>query len=227
MKRRMKAVFKLIVICGHGAGDPGACSNGYEEAQLVRQLGNRIKELGGDEVYLYDTSKNCYKQTQQGAGIYELQKFAGVPIVELHMDAFNTQARGGHIIIQASANMTAQQGALRDSIVKLFPGRSTTCKKRSDLLNCNVAQRLGLVYCLAENGFIDNSTDREIFLANIEQQARYYLAAFGIEEQKPAEPVEPQADVWILHELGDGYVKLESSIYPGQYLLAAGANAQQ
>lgn len=217
-------MYKLIVICGHGAGDPGACSNGYEEAQLVRQLGNRIKELGGDEVFIYDTSKNCYRQTQQGAGIYELQQFAGVPIVELHMDAFNTTARGGHIIIQAEATMTFQQGALRDSIVKLFPGRSTTCKKRSDLLNCNTAQRLGLTYCLAENGFIDNATDRGLFLANIDEQARYYLAAFGIQEKKP---VEAAADVWILHELGDGFVKLEASLYPGNYLLAMAPNAQQ
>lgn len=210
-------MYKLIVICGHGGGDPGACSDGYEERRLTRQLGEKIKELGGDAVYLYDTSVNCYEQTKQGGGLYGLQSMVGVPIVELHLDAFNTTARGGHIIINSSATMSEAQGKLRDSIVKMFPGRSTTCKKRSDLLNCNVAQRLGFSYCLAENGFIDNDTDRNIFLDNVTELARAYLAAYGIDEVKP---IQPAADLWILHEMGNVYVKLESSIYPGCYLLA-------
>ena len=43
---------KLFVICGHGAGDPGCCAGGYTEAERVRALGQRIKELGGSEVEL-------------------------------------------------------------------------------------------------------------------------------------------------------------------------------
>lgn len=38
---------KLFIICGHGAGDPGCCAGGYTEAERVRALGQRIKELGG------------------------------------------------------------------------------------------------------------------------------------------------------------------------------------
>lgn len=214
---------KLIVICGHGGGDPGACSDGYEERRLTRMLGERIKELGGDAVYLYDTSVNCYEQTKQGGGLYGLQDMVKVPIVELHLDAFNTTARGGHIIINAAKNITSEQAKLRDGIVNLFPGRSTTCKKRSDLLNCNVAQRLGFAqYAMCENGFIDNDTDRNIFLDNLDKLARVYLDAYGIEEAKP---IEPAADIWILHRLEGDFVKLESSIYPGQFLVA-GSNAQ-
>lgn len=51
---------KLFVICGHGAGDPGCCAGGYTEAERVRALGRRIKELGGDQVVLCDTSRNWY-----------------------------------------------------------------------------------------------------------------------------------------------------------------------
>ena len=51
---------KLFVICGHGAGDPGACGNGYQEAERVRALGKRIKELGGNHVILGDMSRNYY-----------------------------------------------------------------------------------------------------------------------------------------------------------------------
>ena len=49
---------KLFVICGHGAGDPGACGNGYQEAERVRALGKRIKELGGNNVMLGDVNRN-------------------------------------------------------------------------------------------------------------------------------------------------------------------------
>ena len=54
---------KLFVICGHGAGDPGACANGYEEAERVRALGKKIKELGGNNVMLGDVNRNFYEET--------------------------------------------------------------------------------------------------------------------------------------------------------------------
>ena len=50
----------IFVIAGHGAGDPGAVGNGYQEAERVRALANRIKALGGDNVTLGDTSRNWY-----------------------------------------------------------------------------------------------------------------------------------------------------------------------
>lgn len=52
---------KLFLIAGHGAGDPGACGNGYTEAERVRVLAERIKVLGGGNVMLADTSRNWYK----------------------------------------------------------------------------------------------------------------------------------------------------------------------
>lgn len=52
---------KLFIICGHGAGDPGACGNGYQEAERVRALAERIKAFGGASVTVGDTSKNWYK----------------------------------------------------------------------------------------------------------------------------------------------------------------------
>ena len=47
---------KLFVIAGHGAGDPGACGNGYQEAERVRALAKRIKEFGGNSVMLGDAN---------------------------------------------------------------------------------------------------------------------------------------------------------------------------
>ena len=48
----------IFVIAGHGAGDPGACGNGYQEAERVRALASRIAAFGGDNVTVGDTNRN-------------------------------------------------------------------------------------------------------------------------------------------------------------------------
>ena len=73
----------LFLIAGHGAGDPGAVGNGYQEAERVRALANRIKELGGNDVTLGDTSRNWYADK----GISSLSIPKDYQIVELHMDS--------------------------------------------------------------------------------------------------------------------------------------------
>ena len=48
---------KLYIICGHGNGDPGACANGYDEAERVRAIGKRIDpsvRRAADGCRLYD-----------------------------------------------------------------------------------------------------------------------------------------------------------------------------
>ncbi len=72
---------KLFVICGHGAGDPGCCAGGYTEAERVRALGRRIKELGGDQVVLCDTSRNWYAD----GGLNSLKADGPVDVGEVGM----------------------------------------------------------------------------------------------------------------------------------------------
>ena len=43
---------KLYIIAGHGAGDCGAVGNGFQEAERVRALAQKIKDFGGDAVEL-------------------------------------------------------------------------------------------------------------------------------------------------------------------------------
>ena len=74
---------KLYVCCGHGAGDPGACSGGYSEAERVRALGEEIKGRGGDSVVLMDTSRNWYAD----GGFNSVSIPDGCPVVELHLDS--------------------------------------------------------------------------------------------------------------------------------------------
>ena len=167
---------RLWVCCGHGAGDSGAVGGGYTEAERVRALGRRIKELGGDAVVLMDTSRNWY--ASRGFETVSVPK--GDAVVELHMDSLGTTARGAHVIYKAGFAPDAYDRELAEQVSALFPGRAEILHGRSNLLNCNICARRGINYRLVENGFISNATDRAIFNANIDVLARIYLSAFGI-----------------------------------------------
>ena len=174
---------KLFVIPGHGAGDPGACGNGYEEAERVRALATRIKALGGASVTLADFKRNYYEDN----GISRLDLPGDTQIVELHMDSGAASARGGHVIIQAGlGGADKYDKALAKSIAAIFPGRSITLDERDDLANPARAAARGYGYRLVENGFISNASDVKTFNSRLDDIARAYLAAFGIKEGKVA-----------------------------------------
>lgn len=169
---------KLYVICGHGNGDPGSSGGGKNEEDLVRQLAARMKSLGGGSVEVLDTSKNWYAQGLVNAA---LKKRVGRnPVVELHMDAANGKARGGHVIIDADLSADASDKALASYIAGKFPGRSEKLVKRNNLANLNRAQAQGINYRLLECCFIDNKGDRETFIEDIDEVAAGILGAFGI-----------------------------------------------
>ena len=177
---------KLFVICGHGAGDPGADGGGYTEAERVRALGARIKALGGSEVELGDTSRNWYRD----GGINRLETSA--PVVELHMDASGVPgAHGAHVIIKSGLEADEYDRALADKLAAFMPGRADKLVSVSYLANLNRAARRGINYRLAENGFIDSEEDREKFNTHLDELARVYLEAFGI--TATSAPSEPEA----------------------------------
>lgn len=175
---------KLIVICGHGAGDPGACGNGFEEAERVRVLGKRIKELGGNNVILEDIKRNFYKDN----GISHLTHPKDYQIIELHMDSASASARGAHVIIDAGMTEDKYDKALADFLTGLLPGRSQSIVKRNNLANPARALAAGYGYRLVEVGFISNAEDVAIFNANIDTIAKGILACFD----NPANAVAPQ-----------------------------------
>ena len=200
---------RLWIICGHGAGDPGACGNGYEEAERVRALGAEIKARGGDSVVLLDTSRNWYADK----GINSLSVPKGDALVELHMDSGVSSARGGHVIIKAGiGGPDAWDRALAERIAAMFPGRSSIISERSDLANPNRAYARGINYRLVENGFVSNAGDVATFNSRIGELADAYLEAFGIAraELEPEPEPEPKPP---LPEALSGYVDIDSEAW--------------
>lgn len=170
---------KLYVICGHGAGDPGACGNGFQEAERVRSLGAKIKALGGDNVILGDVNRNFYVDN----GISKLDTPKDYQIIELHMDSASATARGAHVIIYAQTSADMYDTALATFLSRLFPGRSQTIVGRDDLANPARAYASGYGYRLVEIGFISNADDLAIFNAKQDDIAKGILGCFGLGEQ--------------------------------------------
>lgn len=166
----------LFIIAGHGAGDSGAVGNDYTEAERVRALAKRVKELGGDNVTLGDMSKNYYKSNL----ISTLSIPKDWEIAEFHMDGAGAGARGGHVIIKAGVNPDSYDTALANFLGGILPGRSNLIVGRSDLANPSRAAAKGYSYRLVEFGFISNAEDVNIFNSRMDEIANGVLAAFGI-----------------------------------------------
>ena len=59
---------KILLIAGHGEGDPGACALGYKEADITREIAPKLKSILSNyaTVDVFDTSKNMYKYLKSG-----------------------------------------------------------------------------------------------------------------------------------------------------------------
>lgn len=199
---------KLFVIPGHGAGDPGACGNGYQEAERVRKLAQRIKDLGGDNVILADFKRNYYADN----GISKLTLDKDTQIVELHMDSATASARGAHVIINAKYNADKYDKALASAMSQLFPGRAQTIVKRSNLANVNRAAAKGYSYRLIECGFITNAQDVKVFNDHIDGMAQIILKCFGLPyKDAPNVKAQIKANVKAIQGALDNLKKLKVS----------------
>lgn len=197
----------LFIICGHGDGDPGACGNGYQEAERVRTLAARIEYFGGNAVTIGDTTKNWYKD--------KLVNSKNIPkgslVLELHMDSASTSAKGAHVIIDADFSADEYDKALAEFITGIFPGRSEKISKRNNLANPNRAQAAGINYRLLECGFISNAGDVQIFNSKMDDIAKGILKSFGItpkEEEKT-----------IVEEVMIDYAQSKDKKYIGEYIV--------
>lgn len=167
----------LYVIAGHGDGDSGAVGNGYREADQVRKLADRIKALGGSSVQVHPKARNAYAEDD----LRDYAIPAGAQVVELHMDSGPASARGAHVIIDGSLTADRYDTALANALAAFMPGRASKIVRRDDLKNVNQAASRGISYRLVENGFISNKADADKFNSQIDDLARIYLNAFGIE----------------------------------------------
>lgn len=183
----------VLIICGHGAGDPGACACGYKEAELVREMGPLLKKSLSQyaNVDIYDISKNLY--AEQKSGLYfDFSKYDYV--IELHLNAAakdqsgNGKTTGTEILVHTSEKGVGVETAILENICTLgFKNRGV--KKVSNLLNMNICKgRQGVSYALIETCFIDDLDDVKLYLAKrdeiISAITKGVVSGFGLNSIK-------------------------------------------
>ena len=196
---------KILIICGHGEGDPGACSTmdgvKRQEYLYTRELGNLLMECFGDadaKVTMYDQNKNCYKQNKAGTG----PNFKAYDyIFELHFNAKRTpnyEADGkitgiGFYLHTGIGGVSVEKQILNNVVNLGFKKWADGLFYVSNLLNCNKAYREGVDYALLETAFIDDLDDMRWYDAHKKQVAQAIadgiIDGFGIRKAKSAAQV--------------------------------------
>ena len=166
----------LDVWFGHGAGDPGATSSGYQEQEMVRRLQTNLKKYGdkaGINIRFY--VGNMYADNNVAWS-------KGRAVFELHLDSAGTAGQGGHIIIQEGiGGLDAIDKNIIEKLKENFGVISRDgagYDERSDLANPRRCAAAGINYRLVELFFINDATDRNYFLNNIDEVARDLISAY-------------------------------------------------
>lgn len=180
---------KILLIAGHGAGDPGAIGNGLNEADLTRELAQLVfnyLNLYAD-VALYPLEKNCYKESKSGRPP-DWQNYHYV--FEIHFNSFSGNATGTEILIDQSEKTYGVETRILNNICALG-FRKRGVKRRNDLLNMNLCTNAGTSYALLETCFISNPQDIELYKNKIDQVAQSIAMGiadgFGIGKKEPSE----------------------------------------
>lgn len=177
---------KMLLIAGHGAGDPGAVGNGKSECNLTRNLCTLMMTenayLDADlEIELYPTTKDCYQESRSG----RVPNYAAYDyVLEVHFNSFSSDsAYGSEILIHPSETGHTVEDAILKNLEEIgFYNRGV--KKRSDLLNMNNCSWRGVSYALLETCFISNADDVNLYLSQNKAVARAVLngiiSGFGL-----------------------------------------------
>lgn len=190
---------KVLIIAGHGEGDPGACSIWGQEADYTRELAGLIQKALKDKVKvtMYDQSKNCYEQSRRG----NVPNYASYDLtIEVH---FNAKAKkdpqgdgsftgiGGYVHPSNAKGRKAARAIMAEVVSLGF--KQWGVFDSTGLLNLNNAQSQGAAYFLLETAFIDDGDDMKWYTGNrakaTQAIAQGILKGLGL-TSKAAEPEE-------------------------------------
>lgn len=176
---------KILLISGHGAGDPGAIGtcNGktYKEADLTREVVTALaaKLKGYASVTVYDQNRNAYTD-YQNCSLSNLAHFENYDFVlEIHFNAFKADSgdgktKGVEIFAKPGSNI---EGNIVKNIAALgFTNRGV---KSNGFAVINTARSRGARAALLEVCFIDDADDMKLFLAKKNQIIDAIVKGFG------------------------------------------------
>lgn len=175
---------KILLMAGHGAGDPGAIGNGYKEADLTRELLKLIKPKLSKfaEVSVFDTNKNPYEYLKRNK--YNFKKFDYVFEIHFNAAAYDRTGDGRTTGTEILVHPNEKGKTVEENILKRIEGlgfRNRGVKPRTNLQNMNIVKGdQNVSYALLETCFIDDKDDMALYEKKKESVA--YAVAEGIAE---------------------------------------------
>lgn len=163
---------RILLISGHGQGDPGAVGNGLQEQNVTRELVNILATCFSNadaSISIYDQSKNAYKQLKAGATInfkdYDY-------VLEVHANAnAKTTAQGTGFYVHTTEKGISVEEKVMNNLVKLGL-KKWGLFRRSDLLVQNRCKEAGVSHGLIETFFISNAEDVAFYQAHKKEIAQ-------------------------------------------------------
>ena len=157
----------LLLIAGHGAGDPGAVWNGRREADETRRLAADLQRAlaGRCTVARYPEDRNAFSDYQSGnlTGTAQFSQYDAV--LELHFNACaagtDGKLKGAEAYVTTTETDTALASALCGALEALgFPNRGV---KRKNWAVIAAARRQGVTAVLLEVCFLDDGDDMALY----------------------------------------------------------------
>lgn len=151
---------KILIIAGHGEGDPGAVGNGYKEADLTRELAGLINQRLGKYCAcdIADMSKDWFNYTRLHGF-----PFAGYDyMLEIH---FNSGGGTGVEIFTITSRAPAEVEKNIVSGISSVTGYKNRGTKQTNYTVISAAERKGIKAALLEVCFIDSAADVNTYQA--------------------------------------------------------------
>ncbi len=174
---------RILLIPGHGEGDPGACKLGYEEAELTREFAELLKpELSKYATAdIADMTKNWYSYHPKVDVAY-FRKYDYV--LEIHFNSNakdlkgNRKTTGTEIYVTRTEKYTSVEKNILKGVYSLgFKNRGVKTKN-FDLIW--YIKKLGISSALLEVCFVDDRDDMDLYFIKKKDVAR--KVAEGIAE---------------------------------------------
>lgn len=163
----------ILLIAGHGAGDPGAIGNGFQEYERNRAIVNELKgRIKGANIDVYPMDHNAVKDGRAGNFQRDFHNYDYV--CEVHLNASTNPSVHGSLVF---IDQTEKGHSVEDKILenlyalgfsKAWDGIVVTQRNYpSGLVVQNAVRRAGVSHTLLETCFISNIDDMNRLNANV------------------------------------------------------------
>lgn len=185
---------KLLLMAGHGAGDPGAVSGKWTEATETRKVTAALADALKDycEVAQYPTTRNAYTDYKNGVLGSTVNFSAYDAVLEIHFNAVSQsgadgKTKGVECYVPTTESRVSLASDLCSAVAKA--GLTNRGVKFCNWAVISAARRAGTLAMLLEICFIDDPDDMAVysgkFQAIIDGIAAAIIREYGLQKEEP------------------------------------------